>query len=183
MSVAEELGYLASGLVLLTFGMRTMVAMRIVAIGSNLAFIAYGLSLDLAPIWALHIALLPLNAYRLLELQTRMRRLKDAPEGELSFALLLPFMARRRLAKGEILFRKGDVAHEMFYVLKGRVCLREIDTTIGEGDVLGEISVASPGMQRAVTAFCETDGELLAVSDTEVTELSASETIAAGARS
>lgn len=64
MTLAETLGYLASGLVLLTFGMKTMIAMRIAAIGSNLAFIAYGLSLDLPPIWALHIALLPLNAYR-----------------------------------------------------------------------------------------------------------------------
>ena len=74
MTPAETLGYLASGLVLVTFGMRTMMAMRIAAIGSNLAFVAYGLSLDLAPIWALHIALLPLNAYRLLELQRGARR-------------------------------------------------------------------------------------------------------------
>jgi CRP/FNR family cyclic AMP-dependent transcriptional regulator len=178
MTLAEALGYLASGLVLLTFGMKTMVAMRMVAIGSNLAFIAYGLSLELTPIWALHSILLPLNTYRLFELQRRMR---DTAEGDLSFALLLPFMAKRRFAKGEILFRKGDVSHEMFYVLKGRVCLREIDTTIGEGDVLGAISV-SPGRQRTVTAFCETDGELLAVSDTEVTQLNASKNLAAGAR-
>jgi CRP/FNR family transcriptional regulator, cyclic AMP receptor protein len=74
MTPAETLGYLASGLVLVTFGMRTMLAMRIAAIASNLAFIAYGLSLDLPPIWALHIALLPLNAYRLLELQRGARR-------------------------------------------------------------------------------------------------------------
>jgi hypothetical protein len=70
----ETLGYLACGLVLLTFGMRTMLAMRIAAIGSNLAFITYGLSLDLVPIWALHIALLPLNAFRLLELQRGAKR-------------------------------------------------------------------------------------------------------------
>jgi hypothetical protein len=69
MTPAETLGYLACGLVLLTFGMRTMRTMRIAAIGSNLAFIAYGLALDLPPIWSLHTALLPLNAYRLLELQ------------------------------------------------------------------------------------------------------------------
>ena len=67
MTLAETLGCLASALVLLTFGMRTMVAMRIVAIGSNLAFIAYGLSLALTPIWVLHGILLPLNIYRLLE--------------------------------------------------------------------------------------------------------------------
>lgn len=165
MTFAEALGYLASGLVLVTFGMRTMAPMRIVAIGSNLAFIGYGLSLELAPIWVLHSTLLPLNAYRLLELQRRMRRLQDAARGDASFERLLPFMAKRRFAKGEVLFRKGDVSHEMFYVLKGRVHLWEIDRTIGEGDLLGAISVFSPSGQRTVTAFCETDCEVLALSD------------------
>jgi CRP/FNR family transcriptional regulator, cyclic AMP receptor protein len=74
MTPAETLGYLACGLVLLTFGMRTMMAMRVAAIGSNLAFVAYGLALDLPPIWALHTALLPLNAFRLLELQRGAKR-------------------------------------------------------------------------------------------------------------
>jgi hypothetical protein len=85
MTMAETLGYLASGLVLLTFGMKTMMAMRIVGIGSNLAFIAYGLSLDLPPIWALHIALLPLNAYRLLELRRGTKRPRSAARGAVSF--------------------------------------------------------------------------------------------------
>ena len=40
MTPPEALGCLAFGLVLLTFGMRTMLPMRILAIGSNHAFIA-----------------------------------------------------------------------------------------------------------------------------------------------
>jgi hypothetical protein len=74
MSFAHALGFVASGLVLLTFGMRSMLPMRVAAIASNLAFIAYGLSLGLTPIWVLHGVLLPLNAYRLLELQKSARR-------------------------------------------------------------------------------------------------------------
>jgi len=76
MSFAEALGCLASGLVLLTFGMRTMLPMRVAAIGSNLAFIAYGLALDLSPIWVLHGILLPLNGYRLVQLLQCARRPK-----------------------------------------------------------------------------------------------------------
>jgi hypothetical protein len=74
MTLSQALGFLASGLVLLTFGMRTMGPMRVAAIASNLAFIAYGLSLDLTPVWLLHGILLPLNAYRLLEWQRSRRR-------------------------------------------------------------------------------------------------------------
>jgi hypothetical protein len=58
-------GYLASGLVLMAFGMKDMVRLRAIAILSNLAFMTYGFALDLTPIWLLHCLLLPMNAWRL----------------------------------------------------------------------------------------------------------------------
>ena len=60
-------GYIASGLVLGAFSMKNMVQLRIAAIASNVAFIGYGLGLDLIPVVALHVALLPLNVWRLWE--------------------------------------------------------------------------------------------------------------------
>jgi hypothetical protein len=45
--------------------MKDMVNLRIVAICSNVAFIAYALVLDLPPILLLHVMLLPLNGWRL----------------------------------------------------------------------------------------------------------------------
>ena len=70
-------GYIASGLVLAAFYMKDMIPLRLVALASNLAFIAYGLALDLTPIWFLHALLVPLNSYRLVEtakLRSGMRR-------------------------------------------------------------------------------------------------------------
>jgi hypothetical protein len=49
MTHCDALGYLASGLVLAAFVMKDMVELRIVAIGSNLVFLAHGLYLDLPP--------------------------------------------------------------------------------------------------------------------------------------
>lgn len=60
-------GYLASGFVLAAFSMKDMIPLRLAAIASNLAFMAYGLALDLPPIWLLHSLLVPLNSYRLME--------------------------------------------------------------------------------------------------------------------
>jgi hypothetical protein len=60
------IGFIASALVLATFGMKDMVNLRIVAICSNLAFITYALALNLTPILILHIILLPLNGWRLM---------------------------------------------------------------------------------------------------------------------
>ena len=65
MTHAGEIGFLASALVLAAFGMKDMVNLRIVAICSNFAFIAYALLLHLLPILVLHAVLLPLNGWRL----------------------------------------------------------------------------------------------------------------------
>jgi hypothetical protein len=61
------MGYAASALVLAAFCMRDMIALRIVSLFSNLAFIAYGVALDLTPIWLLHGLLLPMNLWRLMQ--------------------------------------------------------------------------------------------------------------------
>ena len=67
MTAFEPVGYLASALVLATFCMRDMVALRWVAIASNLAFIAYGALAGVGPVLALHVMLLPVNVLRLVE--------------------------------------------------------------------------------------------------------------------
>jgi hypothetical protein len=60
--VSSFVGYLASALVLCTFLTRTMLPLRFVALGSNVAFITYGALLHLYPVLVLHCVLLPVNA-------------------------------------------------------------------------------------------------------------------------
>jgi hypothetical protein len=64
----DAIGFVAAGLVLTTFCMRSMSALRWVAIASNLAFIAYGYLGTLPPVLVLHALLLPVNTYRLTQL-------------------------------------------------------------------------------------------------------------------
>ena len=68
-AVIDGIGFAAAGLVLTTFYMRSMIALRWVAIASNLAFIAYGYLEILAPVLLLHLLLLPLNIFRLAQLR------------------------------------------------------------------------------------------------------------------
>jgi hypothetical protein len=63
----DACGYVASGLVLAAFTMRDMVPLRVAALLSNVAFIAYGLALGLTPVWLLHAVLVPVNGCRLVE--------------------------------------------------------------------------------------------------------------------
>ena len=67
--MVDGIGFTAAGLVLATFCMRSMRALRFVAIASNVAFIAYGYLGHLAPVLWLHALLLPVNICRLMQLR------------------------------------------------------------------------------------------------------------------
>ena len=68
MNIFEVFGYIACGLVFLTFTMKEMMPLRLIALCSNVAFLVYGLGLDLKPVIFLHITLMPLNGWRLVQL-------------------------------------------------------------------------------------------------------------------
>jgi hypothetical protein len=65
LSTTDLIGFAAAALVLATFCMASMNALRWMAIASNVAFIAYGYLDGLAPVLLLHALLLPVNFYRL----------------------------------------------------------------------------------------------------------------------
>lgn len=74
----DAIGYAAACLVLATFSMRSMLALRVTAIASNFAFIAYAIGAGSLPVGALHCLLLPLNAWHLVNLviAARQREIK-----------------------------------------------------------------------------------------------------------
>jgi hypothetical protein len=94
MSRFDMIGYIASGLVLGAFSMKNMLQLRIVAIASNIAFIGYGLGLDLMPVVALHVALLPMNCWRLWQVLQDPSGSNTCP----SYSMKLPTEFRGKLA-------------------------------------------------------------------------------------
>jgi CRP/FNR family transcriptional regulator, cyclic AMP receptor protein len=80
--MADVLGYAASLAVLATFLTRTMVPLRLIAILSNILFLAFGYVQNIHPVLFLHMALLPINVWRLLALrQSAGMRLIAMPFG------------------------------------------------------------------------------------------------------
>jgi len=73
-SHADIIGYVAAALVLTTFSVRSMRALRLSAITSNLAFICYAAVVGLLPILILHSVLLPVNLFRLAQAELERRR-------------------------------------------------------------------------------------------------------------
>jgi CRP/FNR family cyclic AMP-dependent transcriptional regulator len=169
--MVEAAGYLASALVFLTFYTKTMLPLRYLAIGSNVAFIIYAAFAQIHPVLLLHSILLPLNLFRLWQLQRLIADVADAAHGDFSIDWLLPYMRRRRAAAGEQLFRCGERADEMFYIVRGTVLLPEVGAHRTAGQMIGEIGLFSPQGTRTASARCETDCEFLSISGKKVLDL------------
>src|ERR1700758_2503440 len=106
----DAAGYIASFLVLATFCMRTMIALRVAAIGSNICFIGFGVAAHVYPVRLLHGGLLPPNAVRAHEIIRLTRRVEVAAKGDMSLEPLRPFMTLERHSGGHVLFKKGEFA-------------------------------------------------------------------------
>ncbi|MEL6768812.1 MAG: hypothetical protein AAFP17_16640 [Pseudomonadota bacterium] len=77
-ALTDLVGFAAGALVLLSFSMTSMLPLRLLGIGSNLAFIAYALMAGLLPVFLLHALLLPINLRRLLGMSRSARRAGEA---------------------------------------------------------------------------------------------------------
>ncbi len=169
--------WFAAGLVFSTFFMKTMVPLRVIAITSNVAFVAYallglryGIFGRVYPILILHSALLPLNVFRLLQIRRLIRAVNDASSGE-TLEYLVPYMKTERHATGETLFRKGDAADTLYLLEEGTVFLREAGKRLSRGAVFGEVGLFAARGTRSQTAVCEGDCTLHAITKDKALEL------------
>jgi hypothetical protein len=168
---AESIGYLAAGLVFLTFYMKTMIPLRIVGLCSNMAFIAYAAFDGLYPVLILHAFLLPLNALRLYQMIVLTRRVQAAATAEMQIEWFKPFSQTRNFEAGAVLFRRGDPAASMFFVLSGRYRAAEIGIQMGPGEVFGEIGLVSDKNVRTQTITCSESGQALEMTYDKIEQL------------
>ena len=167
----ELFGYVASLLVFITFCMKTLVWLRVAAIASNIAFIAYALGAQLYPILILHSVLLPLNLFRLWENFSLIRRIKTASREDPTADALLPFMQSIEVEKGQTIFQKGDQAYRLFYIHEGSVSIVEFGKHLEAGDIFGEIGLFAEGKLRTATARAEKRTQLCEIDRATVLKL------------
>lgn len=171
MTWIDLLGYAASASVLATFCMSTMVPLRIIAIGSNVLFIAFGAFAHIYPVLVLHVILLPVNIARLLQLLRLIRSVKIAGAGDLSLERLIPFMSHRIVKAGHVLIHRDENADSMYYLVRGQLEIPEIGKVLGPGAVLGEIGIFAREQKRIVTVVCVSDCELYEMSGDKAKQL------------
>lgn len=171
MDIVLIVGFIAAGLSIAQQSMRTMVPLRATGIAANIAFVTYGVLFGSIPTIILHAILFPLNVYRLVEMLRLIRQVKAASAGDLSMDWLKPFMHRRPIEAGEVLFRKGDEADRMYFVVSGRLHLHEIDVDVPAGAVVGELGMLAPLRKRTQTLACRESGTLLEIGYDKIEKL------------
>lgn len=170
-ALVDGVGYLAAALTLSVFYMKTMIPLRCLGIAADCAFIIYGGFARVYPNLVLHAILLPLNVSRLREMVLLVRQVKKASTSTLSLEWLKPFMSERRCAAGDVLFKKGEEGHTMYYTVSGRFRIPEIDKTVGPGELVGELALIASDRKRTRGFECIEDGKLLAITYDQFTQL------------
>ena len=80
-------------------------------------------------------------------------------------------MSPRKYREGEVLFRKGDVAKEMFLTVTGKFLVTEIGVELPPGRMMGELGFVAPENRRTQTVKCLEDGEVLTITYEKLLEL------------
>ena len=156
MATGDLLGTLGALLVFASFWMKSSTRLRTVALASNVVFITYAFAADLMPILVLHLALLPLNAIRLLEL----RRGPNPDSVVRPTDWLIPHMRRRTFAAGEVLLREGDAADKLLLINRGVVAVGDQVQNCGPGNLLGAIGAFSPERRVVRSVVAVTAGDM-----------------------
>ncbi|MBI4275243.1 MAG: cyclic nucleotide-binding domain-containing protein [Rhizobiales bacterium] len=170
-TVANLLGLIGGIFYIASTQMKTIVPLRSAGIASNFFLLCYGLLSASYLTFALYITLLPINSVRLYQMLKLIKRVRAASQGDLSMDWLKPFMTKRDYRNGDVLFRKGDRADEMFFTVTGKFLVKEINIDLPPGQIVGEMGFLTPENRRTQTVECVESGQVLTISYDKVREL------------
>ena len=163
MTWVEALSWLGTVLAISGTAMKTIIPLRCVGIAGNLVALVCSTAMVNVPGIVANLILLPVNSLRLVQMVRLVTRVRQAARSDLSMEWLKPYMSRRSVAAGDVLFAKGDLAECMFYTLTGRYRLKESGLALATGQVVGEMGFLAPENRRTQTLECIEAGEILTI--------------------
>ena len=170
-TLANMLALIGAIFFVATLMVRTIVPLRIIGIISNVFLIAYGALAGSMGTFFLYLLSLPINAVRLRQILTLVKKARVSAQGDLSMDWLRPFMTPRKYSKGDVLFHKGDPANEMFLTVSGRFLVSEIGIELPPGRMMGELGFVDPKNRRTQTVECIENADVLTITYEKLLEL------------
>ena len=162
-NIANTCALIGAAFYAVTFSRATMVRLRVFGISSALFFMAYGLLGGAISTFLMYFLLLPINSLRLYQILKLVKKARVAAQGDLSMDWLKPFMDTRNYSKGDVLFRKGQVADEMFLIVTGKFLVTEIGVELPPGRLVGEIGFVTPNNKRTQSVECIENGTVMTI--------------------
>jgi hypothetical protein len=150
---------------------RTMVPLRVANMISDIFFVAFGALAGDIKTFLLYLLMFPINAIRLRQMLTLVKKARVATQGDMSMEWLKPFMTARKYRQGDILFRKDDEANEMFLTVTGKFLVTEIGVEHPPGHLMGELGFLTPNKRRTGTVECTEDGQVLIITYEKLLEI------------
>src|SRR6202167_5208699 len=140
---------------------QTMVPLRVANMIGCTCFVGFGALAGDVKTFLLYLLLLPINAIRLRQMLNLVKKARSATQGDMSMEWLKPFMTERKYRKGDVLFKKGDRADEMFLTVTGNFLVTEIGVELPPGRLMGELGFLDPKNRRTQTVQCIEDADVL----------------------
>jgi Cyclic nucleotide-binding domain len=170
-NIANTLALIGAVLYVITLLMQTIVPLRIFGIFGDMFFIGYAVLANSVTTLFLYILLLPINSVRLYQMVKLVKKARVSAQGDLSMSWLEPYMRRRKYRKGNVLFRKGEAANEMFIAVTGNFRVPELGKELLPGTLFGELGFLSKNNLRMQSVECTGDGEVLTITYDKLLEL------------
>jgi len=156
---------------IISMSMKTAIPLRIMSLVSAVCLLTASILTWSVLAIALYAVLLPVHSIRLYQMLDLIKKVRAAAGTDLSMDWLRPYMKKRKYRNGDILFRKGDPAEEIFLVGKGRYRVLELGHELAPGQIFGELGLLTPGYHRTQSVECVEDGHVLTLPYDEVRAL------------
>lgn len=168
----EAIGWLASLTTVAAYSVSTMLPLRLFAILSSLFFLIYAAIMQVWPLLAMELILLPINIYRFWQVLSLRGKLKTAGRAEKAdFSLIKAYGKRLQIEAGSIVFKRGDAVGQLYYLETGRIRIEDMGIELIAGDVFGEIAFFTDAATRTATARCIEDAEVYGINEAQLMRL------------
>ena len=170
-TLANVLGATGAIFYVASMSMKTVIPLRITGIVSAVFLLGSAILARSLPAILLYVLLLPVHSIRLYQVLQLIKKVRAAAGTDLSMNWLRPYMKRRKYREGDIIFRKGDPADQMFLVGKGKYRVVELNIDLQPGQIFGELGLLTPGYHRTQSVECIESGHVLSIPYDEVRAL------------
>lgn len=156
-AIAYVFGFIGAALTVASFLMRNMLPLRLLALVASFFMVAYGWFAAALPTFLLYVSMIFINAKKAWDIHKLNRAMEEARSEVPLKDWLVPYMKRRKVRAGTVLWRQGDPANEMVFLERGQLRIEEYGELLNEGTLVGEIGIFARDGRRTLTLVCETD--------------------------